>query len=114
MSRKRAILGLAVIVLVASGVAVLRYLADPREAITQFEEVSRIARIRPDYSGAVIPPNIAPLNFSVREPGRLYCVRVSSAQGDSIEVFSRDPAILIPPARWRRLLDRNRGQEFRS
>ncbi len=111
--RKHVVLILLFLVSTASVCAVLQYRSSPHEAITQFEQVDRPARIQPDYSGAVIPPNIAPLNFSIQEPGRLYCARISSTQGDPVEVFSRGPTVLIPEASWRGLLERNRGQEVR-
>jgi hypothetical protein len=71
--------------------------------------VNRPPHIRPDYSDAVIPPNIAPLNFLVDEPGTAYAVRVRSEQGGVIDVASRTPRIVIPPSRWRQLLSANRG-----
>jgi len=70
------------------------------------------ARIRPDYSGLTLPPNIAPLNFRIMEPGSAYEVRVRSANGRPIRVHSRTGKIAIPRRRWRRLLDVNRGGEL--
>ena len=71
--------------------------------------VSRPPNIRPDYRDTVIPPNIAPLNFLVDEPGTEYRVRVRSAQGEVIEVVSGTPKIVIPLSRWHQLLSANRG-----
>lgn len=81
-----------------------------RAMIGQSEPVDRPARIHPDYSGSVIPPNIAPLNFEIEESGVAFCARISSQQGDAIEVLSRDGTIEIPLKRWRKLLDANRGR----
>jgi hypothetical protein len=64
----------------------------------------RPPRARPDYAGVVFPPNIAPLNFIVEEPGDAYDVRLSTDAAESVHVRSRSPAIVIPPAEWRRLL----------
>ena len=72
--------------------------------------VDRPPRIRPDYSDAVIPPNLAPLNFLVQEQGTEYRVRIRSASGGVIDVVSRTPRIVIPPSRWRELLAANRGR----
>ncbi len=69
-----------------------------------------LPRIDPDYTGILIPPNIAPLNFSVREPGVRFGLKIQAPQGPSIEIESRSPAIEIPPAKWRALLEANRGQ----
>ena len=74
--------------------------------------VSRPPHIRPDYIDAVIPPNIAPLNFLVEEPGTDYAVRVRSAQGGLIDVVSRTARIVIPLSRWRQLLSANRGRKL--
>jgi hypothetical protein len=88
----------------------LLYRSVSQAVIRQAEPVDRQARIRPDYSGSVIPPNIAPLNFAIEEAGVAFCARISSEQGDAIEVFSRDGVIEIPLKRWRSLLDVNRGR----
>jgi len=67
-------------------------------------------RISPDYSGTVIPPNIAPLNFVVKEPGRRYCAEIRSARGEPIRVVSRSGGVVIPPRRWAALLAANHGE----
>jgi hypothetical protein len=73
------------------------------------DRVGVLPRIRPDYGGVAVPPNIAPLNFLVEEEGAGYFVRISSAQGKPIEVSSKTGEIIIPEKRWRRLLEGNRG-----
>jgi len=83
---------------------------DPAQ-LARAEQVGRPPRIHPDYAGSVIPPNIAPLNFCVDEPGRRYVVRISSARGQPIEVISKRPGIVIPIVPWRRLLEANRGEQ---
>ena len=74
--------------------------------------IARPARIHPDYCDTVIPPNIAPLNFLVQENGSHYCVKISSKQGRTIEVFSRSQKIIIPEDPWHELLNVNRGQQL--
>jgi hypothetical protein len=81
--------------------------------VERFVSVDRPAAIFPDCNGAVIPPNIAPLNFEVREQGTAYAARISSQQGDPIEVSSRGPALLIPKGPWHDLLAGNRGGDLR-
>ena len=71
--------------------------------------IGRLPRIEPDYSETVIPPNIAPLNFQVREAGVDYRVRIHGTAGEDIVVASRSASIVIPPRPWRELLQRNRG-----
>ena len=71
-----------------------------------------LPKITPNYVGIVIPPNIAPLNFVIHEPGRKYQARIYSIAGGTIEVFSTTGEIVIPPSRWRDLLAQNAGQEL--
>jgi hypothetical protein len=75
--------------------------------------VARQPKITPDYAGIVIPPNIAPLNFAVEEPGRSFMARIHSTSGDQIEIFSRTGEMIIPPEKWRGLLAANAGRELR-
>ncbi len=72
----------------------------------------RQPKIAPDYVGIVIPPNIAPLNFVIREPGRKYQARIHSVAGGTIEVISPTGEIVIPQSRWKDLLTHNAGQEL--
>jgi len=74
--------------------------------------VGQPPRIRPDYCDTVIPPNIAPLNFTVEEPGSCYFVRIYSEQGNPIEISSRSGRILIPQDSWHSLLATNRGRQL--
>ncbi len=72
----------------------------------------RPPRVEPDYADSVVPPNIAPLNFVVRESGRRYQVRIASEQGGPIEIDSRSPKIMIPEKPWHKLLSANKGREL--
>jgi len=81
-------------------------------AIDQFDSIARPARISPDYSGVVIPPNIAPLNFLVQEQGSQYFIRIYSNDGEPIEVHSKTAKIVIPKKRWYKLLGLNRGAQL--
>jgi len=71
--------------------------------------LDRPAMIHPDYGGAVLPPNIAPLNFLVREKGDAYCVRIHSEKGRPLEVISRTGEIRPDQKAWHRLLAENPG-----
>jgi hypothetical protein len=71
--------------------------------------LGRLPRIRPDYSQIVIPPNIAPLNFLIEEPGSEFRVRLHGLAGGEILLGSREPGVVIPPRPWRELLEQNRG-----
>ena len=72
----------------------------------------RLPNIYPDYSGIVIPPNIAPMNFIIREKGERFFVKITSLHGDPIEISSGDPKIIIPLNEWKELLSQNRGQNL--
>ena len=67
------------------------------------------ARIAPDYRDCSIPPNIAPMNFVIREPGRRYRTHIHSQNGEGLVVGGRSPNVVIPMTKWRDLLDQNRG-----
>jgi hypothetical protein len=66
--------------------------------------------IYPDYTEIAIPPNIAPINFSIKEKGSLYYVHISSETGQDIHIFNRTPTITIPVKPWNKLVNQNRGK----
>jgi len=68
------------------------------------------ARLKPDYSDLVIPPNIAPLNFAIQEPGADFFVRLRGASGPPLEISSSNPKILLPEKSWHQLLADTRGR----
>jgi len=104
---------LMILALVVLSAGILVYaLRDNKQSIDRWRSVGSPPRIRPDYCGTVIPPNIAPLNFLVQEDGTHYCVKIYSKQGKPIEVFSRTPKIMIPEDSWHELLNINRGQQL--
>ncbi|MBN1516496.1 PD40 domain-containing protein [Candidatus Sumerlaeota bacterium] len=80
--------------------------------IKEHASIDHPAKIHPDYSGTVIPPNIAPLNFIVDEEGDEYFVKIHSNQGEPITVFSKDASIEIPASPWHALLSANKGEQL--
>ena len=74
--------------------------------------IDRPPHIRPDYTDTVIPPNIAPLNFIVKEPGTRYYVRIYSDQGKDINVHSKKAGIAIPIKPWKELLQDNQADKL--
>lgn len=72
-------------------------------------KVNRAPRIDPDYTDIVIPPNIAPLNFRIREPFRNYVVTIRAERGETLELTSGNGICQIPPGAWRQVLDSARG-----
>jgi Tol biopolymer transport system component len=105
------ILGMAGAMLVLLGMAAWRCLA-AWDMPTEYSAVPRAPQIRPDYSEIVIPPNMAPLNFLIEEPGIEYRVRIHGARGKDIIIGSRSPSVVIPLRPWRELLDQNRGNRI--
>lgn len=81
-------------------------------AAGDYNSIGRPPRIHPDYSGTIIPPNIAPLNFLVQEKAAHYYVKIHSKRGENIEVSSRSPKIMIPEDSWHELLNANRGEQL--
>ncbi|MBN1127573.1 MAG: PD40 domain-containing protein [Chitinispirillaceae bacterium] len=97
---------------VIAGVAVVALLAGCRPP--SVATVNRPPVVDPDFSGAVIPPNIAPLNFMLREGAVRYRVLLYGALGDTIRVCAKGPLakVRIPPGKWKKLLQANRSFEL--
>ncbi|MFM1941872.1 MAG: hypothetical protein RI897_854 [Verrucomicrobiota bacterium] len=72
-----------------------------------------LPRIFPDYMNVTIPPNLAPLNLVVREPGTGYRVRLSGGAGEPIELEQDTGAVRLPAGGWKALLAANRGGALR-
>jgi hypothetical protein len=70
-------------------------------------------RLEPDYSDITIPPNIAPLNFIIKEKGNAYFVKFSSGNGTEIELTSGNGKIQIPQRKWRKLLQNSSGKSIK-
>jgi len=83
------------------------------EMPTQFAEVDTLAQIYPDYMDVVVPPNIAPLNFIVRDSAATAFV--ARLQGNGKEVLaagSENAVIKLDTAEWRALLTANKGSDI--
>ena len=77
----------------------------------QAVRVGRQPAVSPDYAQIVVPPNLAPLNFRIAEPGEAFRVRLGGRTGDPITLTSSG-VVDIPLGRWRRLLEQNRSGEL--
>lgn len=91
------------------GVAASTHLAAAAPNLAGALAVNQLPRIKPDYAGVTIPPNVAPLNFEIQEPGTGFLVRLQGATGEPIELSAEHAKILIPEKRWHQLLSENRG-----
>ncbi|MCP4610931.1 MAG: cytochrome C biosynthesis protein [Planctomycetes bacterium] len=69
--------------------------------------IDRQPIIFPDYTETILPPNIAPTNFIIKEKGKAYYVKISSEKGRDIEIFTKSPNINIPIKPWENLLKQN-------
>jgi hypothetical protein len=84
----------------------------PAVALDGAVAAGRRPQVHPDYADTMIPPNIAPPNFQVRESGSRYFVRIRPPQGGPLEIASRSGRIDIPEKPWHELLARNRGGQL--
>jgi hypothetical protein len=72
-------------------------------------EINREPVIEPDYSGVTIPQNIAPLNFKIKEDGRIFRLTAASGNGFKVSIKSRDGIISFPQKSWKKLLANDNG-----
>jgi len=69
--------------------------------------------IFPDFTDLVVPVNIAPLNFIIRERAEKYTAHFSSENGGyAFSVKSKDTIIIIPDKKWRELLTASEGSSY--
>ena len=112
MTRRKTLTGVlaaaALAVIVAGAFVAVWHVALPNPG--QCPVIDRPANLSPDFSGATVPPNIAPLNFTVREPGTAYYARLSDREGRTVETAGRSPGLSFPLRKWRALLAASRGR----
>lgn len=80
--------------------------------IESYTQVDRLPSIKPDYSDTVIPPNIAPLNFVIREKGPQFVVKIYTDPAEPVTVHSDTGSITIPLRSWRNLLRAGAGKKL--
>lgn len=79
----------------------------PTHGVTDAPDVPSIY---PDYTGLVVPPNIAPLNFEIDIPGEEYITRVSSPDG--MEMLAEGKSVRWDLDDWHALLEAAKGKEI--
>lgn len=72
--------------------------------IADFIDEKKEASIFPDYYNLVLPANIAPLNFVIKEKADKYFVRIKSNQGNTYDICQSSPKIDISEKKWKKLL----------
>jgi WD40 repeat protein len=65
--------------------------------------------IEPDYSDVTIPCNIAPMNFSILEPGENYIITCAASDGTKEVIKSSDGNVRFPLKAWKRVLGHSKG-----
>ncbi len=69
--------------------------------------------IEPDYTDVTIPPNIAPMNFIIREEGNNFkVIAESEANNYQLTVNSKDGKICFPIKSWKKLLKNCTGSKI--
>ncbi len=81
--------------------------------IHQYEDAGKCPDIFPDYINVTIPFNIAPLNFRMKEAGSRGLLYLEG-NGCKISIRSSGGKFLIPPHRWERLLEENKGRSIKA
>jgi Tol biopolymer transport system component len=76
-------------------------------SVTKFTEKDTLPFLFPDYKEAVIPVNIAPLNFRLNEQAERLHVTIEGKSG-KIDIRGKDK-IKIPMKAWHELLKNNSG-----
>lgn len=84
-----------------------------RKPAGEILQIDHIPDIEPDYSGITIPPNISPLNFSIREKSSAYYVKILADNKSEICIFSGNGKIKIPPGKWKKMLLANAGKNVK-
>ena len=69
--------------------------------------------IFPDYTEITIPPNIAPLNFIVKEEGENFIAVFEGNKGKVIKLHSKNKIFQMPQKKWEKLLINNRGLQYK-
>ena len=75
--------------------------------------IDQFPKLEPDYSGLTIPPNIAPLNFMIKELGSAYSATFSVGAATQFKINSGDGKIRISELKWKDLLINNIGKELK-
>jgi hypothetical protein len=93
----------------ASAVTLIWQSCSSRVPMGECESINALPHLEPDYTQIIIPPNIGPMNFVIKEKGDEYVVKVFSDSDDSFEIHSSSPAIIFPVSKWKRIIEKNPG-----
>ena len=81
---------------------------------TDFDTSTKEVVIYPDYKDVVIPPNIAPLNFIIKENGKEFIIVYKDADKKVLltEQANKDAKVQIEESKWKELLKSNKGKDI--
>lgn len=71
-----------------------------------------IPRIYPDYAGVTFPLNIAPPNFRIGENADAFQTEIGTGETADILCTSKNPEVIIPTKKWKKLLQKAAGKEI--
>lgn len=91
---------------------ILLLLVSCHSSIDNYKDVQRLPAIFPDYTGITVPPNIAPLNFRINEPGSEFEARIYTKEANPIVVRSTNPSIEIDIDQWHKLIGQGKGSRY--
>jgi len=80
--------------------------------LSNYSQVDRLPVIFPDYTEIVIPPNIAPLNFVIKEKGDAFIAKISTNGEPPIMIENSSGIIDIDINKWHELLKKAKGKEI--
>jgi hypothetical protein len=80
--------------------------------IPPYQETEQEAKINPDYADITLPPNIAPLDFSINEAADKYLVKLISKENYSFILSSDNGKVIIPEGKWKKLLKCSKGKDI--
>jgi hypothetical protein len=98
------------IILVIAGMTILSGCSGRPENAA---DTNSVAIIFPDYYDLIIPPNIAPLNFVIRESGSKFRIEISGNSGKTIAISQKSPSVRIPLKKWQKILSENTGKNIK-
>lgn len=75
-------------------------------------QIGRMPNIFPDYTGVVLPVNIAPVNFKIKEEGEDFQLAVGIDGKHQFICRNTDGKMRMPEAKWKRMLKEAAGKEI--
>ena len=80
---------------------------------TQYSQLEEQVNIYPDYTDIVIPPNIAPLNFIVRDSmADAFVVQLQGKDSELLAAADKDGVMQFDLAGWKNLLAVSKGTDI--